>query len=169
MARPVKEYLYVDGYNVINSWDVFKDVADDLEYARDILINIMVEYKHYTKIDVIVVFDAHMIKGNSGTKEVIDGVEVVFTKENETADHYIEKSLEDNIFKKIRVATSDRMEQQIILGKGGIRMSAKELEAEVAAYKRLVNYKIKKDKVKQKRSMGKLSENNLKALEKFLK
>ncbi|NLM07270.1 MAG: NYN domain-containing protein, partial [Tissierellia bacterium] len=91
------------------------------------------------------------------------------TEENETADHYIEKSLEDNIFKKIRVATSDRMEQQIILGKGGIRMSAKELEAEVAAYKRLVNYKIKKDKVKQKRSMGKLSENNLKALEKFLK
>ena len=168
MARPVKEYLYVDGYNVINAWNIFKDI-DDLEYARDILIKTMIEYKHYTKINVIIVFDAHMVKGNAGTKEVIDGVEVVFTEENETADHYIEKSLEDNIFKKIRVATSDRMEQQIILGKGGIRMSAKELEAEVAAYKRLVNYKIKKDKVKQKRSMGKLSENNLKALEKFLK
>lgn len=170
MKKRNDEYLFVDGYNVINSWDIFKDKLDDLEYARDTLIEIMLEYQRYTKIIVTVVFDAYMVKGNSGYVESKDGLNIVFTEENQTADNYIERRLSElGKHKKVRVATSDRMEQQIILGMGGIRISARELESEIYYQNKLIRRRMSQTKLKNKKSIGNLSEKNLKTLEEFLK
>ncbi len=144
-----KEYLFVDGYNIINSWEKLRSLSEiDLEVARNELIDIMVEYQCYTKIKVIIVFDAHMVKGSSGRKEIIKDIEVVYTKEDETADQYIEKTLDDiGRVKRVRVATSDWMEQQVVLGRGGTRISARELEVEIESQKSLL---IKKTREKTK-------------------
>lgn len=129
----LKEYLFVDGYNIINSWDNLKKLAEvSFEEARDELLEILVEYSHLTGIEIIVVFDGHLVKGNIGEEEEYKGILVVFTKENETADHYIERTLNEiGRIKRVRVATSDWVEQQIILSRGGMRISAKELEVEI--------------------------------------
>src|SRR5690554_5778758 len=117
MARKrhkAKEYLFVDGYNVINSWERFKELKNiNLEEPRNELIDILTEYKHYSGIEIILVFDAHLVKGNSGTKENYKGLEIVYTKENETADQYIEKKLDEiGRTKRVRVATSDWMRSE---------------------------------------------------------
>ncbi len=89
-----KEYLFVDGYNIINSWSNLKELSKlSLEVAREELIEIMLEYQAYTGIKTIIVFDAHLVKGNSGLIENYNGLQVIYTKENETADQYIEKNL----------------------------------------------------------------------------
>lgn len=164
-----KEYLFVDGYNIINSWDNLRKLSDlSLEVAREELIEIMAEYQHFSRIKVIIVFDAHMVKGNSGKKEKIKGVDIVFTKENETADQYIEKTLDDiGRVKTVRVATSDWMEQQIILGRGGIRMSARELEAEIKDQKKLLKRRKSTEKAKNELLIGRLDEETLKKLNKW--
>ncbi|MCR2045557.1 NYN domain-containing protein [Anaerosalibacter massiliensis] len=164
-----KEYLFVDGYNIINSWEKLRSLSEiDLEVARNELIDIMTEYQYYTKIKVIIVFDAHMVKGNSGKKETIKGVEVVYTKEDETADHYIEKVLDDiGRVKKVRVATSDWMEQQVVLGRGGTRISARELEVEINNYKSFINKKNKRENQKNNLIIGRLDDEILKKLEKW--
>ncbi len=90
-----KEYLFVDGYNVINDWDELKQLSNiDLQSARDRLVEIMVEYKVLTGTEIVIVYDAHMVKGSCEKVENIKGVEVVFTKEHQTADSYIEKTLD---------------------------------------------------------------------------
>lgn len=161
-----KEYLFVDGYNIINSWDILKDLSlEQLEEARDKLIEIMVEYQHYSGIEIIIVFDAHLVKGNSGTEEEHMGLKVIYTKENETADHYIEKSLHEiGKVKRVRVATSDWMEQQIVLGRGGTRISARELEMEVFNQKKLIRRKRATENQKNNFMLGKLDENTIKQL-----
>ncbi len=133
-----KEYLFVDGYNIINSWSNLKELSKlSLEVAREELIEIMLEYQAYTGIKTIIVFDAHLVKGNSGLIENYNGLQVIYTKENETADQYIEKTLDEiGRVEKVRVATSDWLEQQIILGRGGTRISARELEVEVLEQKK---------------------------------
>ncbi len=91
--KKTKEYLFVDGYNIINSWERLKDLSKmSLEVARNELVEIMAEYQHYSGIKITVVFDAHLVKGNSGKRYGVKGVEVVYTKESETADQYIEES-----------------------------------------------------------------------------
>lgn len=142
-----KEYLFVDGYNIINSWDNLKMLADvDFEEARMELLEILVEYSHLTGIEIIVVFDGHLVKGNIGEEEEYKGICVVFTKENETADNYIERTLDQiGRKRKVRVATSDWVEQQIILSRGGLRISAKELEVEIYNEKRNLRRKSKND------------------------
>ena len=81
-GKKPKEYLFIDGYNVINSWNNLKELSSiNLEVAREELIEIMAEYQHYSNIKIIIVFDAHMVKTNSGKRETIKGVEVVYTKE----------------------------------------------------------------------------------------
>lgn len=174
MKRKVKkynEYLFVDGYNIINSWDNLRELSNiSLEVAREELIDIMAEYQHYLGIKVIVVFDAHMVKSNSGKSETIKGVDIVFTKESETADQYIEKVLDDiGRVKSVRVATSDWMEQQIVLGRGGTRISARELEAEIRAQKKFIELKKSKEKIKNDLAIGGLDEENLKKLNKWRK
>lgn len=128
-----KDYLFVDGYNIINYWeDLRKLSVINLEDTRNKLIDIMSEYATFTGEKVILVFDGYMVKKSPGAIYEINGIIVVFTKEFETADHFIERQLHEiGRVRKVRVATSDNVEQQIILSRGGIRISARELEMEV--------------------------------------
>lgn len=170
-GKKPREYLFVDGYNIINSWSRLKELSKlGLDMAREELIEIMAEYRHCSNIEIIVVFDAHLVKGNSGKKETIKGIEVVYTKEQETADQYIEKKL-DLIGKveRVRVATSDWMEQQIILGRGGTRISARELEVEVFGYKELINKKSNNENIKNDFLMGRLDDDIIEKLNRWRK
>ena len=127
------EYLLVDGYNVIFAWDSLKALAkDNVDGARNTLINILCNYQGYKKCEVILVFDAYKVRGNTGDVEKIDNINVVYTKEAETADMYIEKvshKLAKN--NKVRVVTSDALEQLIILEGGALRVSSKEFFYEI--------------------------------------
>ena len=133
-----KEYLLVDGYNIIFAWDELKKLAgSSLDLAREELINRLCSYRGFRQCEVIVVFDAYRVKGNPGELERRSGVSVVYTKEAETADTYIEKVshelAKDN---RVRVATSDGQEQLIILGNGAIRISANSFHAELTSVER---------------------------------
>lgn len=169
--REYKEYLFVDGYNIINSWENLRELSKlNLEVARDELIETMAEYQHYSDIKVIVVFDAHMVKGNIGKEESIKGIEVIYTKENETADQYIEKTLDDiGRTKRVRVATSDWLEQQIVLGRGGTRISARELEVEIFNQRNIMMRKKSMEKNKTELFIGRLDEEVLKKLRRWRK
>lgn len=127
------EYLLVDGYNVIFSWDSLKAIAkDNLEASRNTLINILCNFQGYRKCEVILVFDAYRVKGKHREVEKVNNISVVYTKEAETADAYIEKvthQLAKN--NKVRVVTSDGMEQFIILGNGALRVSSNAFLEEV--------------------------------------
>ena len=164
--KKIKEYLFVDGYNIINSWDRFKNLKKaHLEEARNELIEIMMEYRHYSGIEIIIVFDAHLVRGNYGTQENYSGLEVIYTKENETADQYIEKKLDEiGRIKTVRVATSDWMEQQIILGRGGTRVSARELEMEVFNQKKMMKRKRSNENKKNDLLLGRLDEETIRRL-----
>lgn len=131
-----KEFLLVDGYNIIHSWDNLKEMMEvSLESARQKLLDIMSNYQGYHNITIIVVFDGYLVKGNTGTIYEYNNIFVVYTKEAETADHYIERVV-NNLPRhyRVRVATSDALEQLIILGRGATRISAKELYHEIQSY-----------------------------------
>ena len=141
-SKPVKlpdyegpEYLLVDGYNIIFAWDELKKIADeDLDAARAELVKIMCNYQGYCGYEVIVVFDAYRVKGRHRDVERYYNINIVYTKESETADTYIERvSRELSRKHRVRVATSDGPEQMIIFGNGAMRISAAELEARVKA------------------------------------
>ena len=123
-------YLFVDGYNVLNAWDLFKNMIDDrLEEARELLADILEEYAATEHVFVILVFDAYRVKGNSGSVMAGKHMDVVFTQETVTADRYIESEIASmGRMDDVSVATSDFVEQQIILARGGKRISARELE-----------------------------------------
>ncbi|MTI48355.1 NYN domain-containing protein [Sporosalibacterium faouarense] len=169
MKAQTKEFLFVDGYNIINAWDNLRDLSKiSLETARNELIDIMAEYQAYTGITVIIVYDAHLVKGSSEKKEKYKEVEVVYTKENETADQYIEKILDSlGKRKKIRVATSDWVEQQIVLGRGGTRISARELQLEIKSVKKRIERKNSTKNESNDMLMGRLDPEILKKLEKW--
>lgn len=161
-----KEYLFVDGYNIINDWEVLKKkAAISLEESRIELLDILAEYHHYSGIEIVVVFDAYLVKGNNGELQEFKGIKVVYTKENETADHFIEKTL-DTIgkIKSVRVATSDKIEQQIILSRGGTRLSARELEIEILNENNMVKRQRRIAIQKNKLHLGRLDERTLKKL-----
>lgn len=166
-----KEYLFVDGYNIINSWNILKEKQkNDLEEAREGLLEILSDYHHYSGIEIIVVFDAHLVKGNAGKKSNYKGVEVVFTKENETADHYIERVLDSfGRIKRIRVATSDWLEQQMVLSRGGTRISARELEAEIFNERRMIKRHKNINNTKNDLYLGRLDKSILDKLDKWNK
>jgi len=171
MKGRVKEYLFVDGYNIINCWDNLRSLSNiSLETARNELIEAMSEYQFYTGIKVIIVFDAHLVKGSIEKKEIIKGVEVVYTKEKETADHYIERMLDEiGRIKKVRVATSDWIEQQIVMGRGGTRISAREFKVEVDYQKNMIRRKSTKNNETNDLLMGRLDRKTLEKLEKWRK
>lgn len=127
------EYLLVDGYNIIFAWEELNKLAKvSLQTARDRLIDILCNYQGFRQCEVILVFDAYKVKGNTGSVEKHHNINVVYTKEAETADMYIEKTTHElSRGHRVRVATSDSLEQIIILGGGAIRMSANELKKEV--------------------------------------
>ena len=128
------EYLLVDGYNIIFAWDELKAVArDNLDAARQRLMDLMSNYQGYKKCQIILVFDAYKVPRGTGDVSRYHNIYVVYTKEAETADAYIEKTTYELSRKKyrVRVATSDYAEQMIILGHGALRLSATTFRAEV--------------------------------------
>ncbi|MCQ2510747.1 MAG: TetM/TetW/TetO/TetS family tetracycline resistance ribosomal protection protein [Lachnospiraceae bacterium] len=128
-----KEYLLVDGYNIIFSWDDLKKLAEkNIDAARDRLMDLMCDYQGYKKCTLIVVFDAYKVKGGREHVMQYHNIYVVYTREAETADQYIEKAVHEIGHKhKVTVATSDALEQMIIMGGGAIRLSSKGLLDEV--------------------------------------
>ena len=131
---PQQRCLIVDGYNMIFAWEVLSATArTDLDAARRQLLDRLSSYTGYTKCRTVVVFDGYKVAGNPGEKGHFHNLQVVYTKENQTADAYIQ-SLVREIGKnyQVRVATSDALVQLSSLGSGVLRMSARELEEEVA-------------------------------------
>lgn len=128
-----KDYLLVDGYNIIFAWDELKTLAkQSLDAARDRLIDILCNYQGFKRCELILVFDAYKVKGGMGSVTKIHNINVVYTKEAETADMYIEKTTHELGKKhRVRVATSDNVEQIIILGSGATRVSAREFYDEI--------------------------------------
>lgn len=134
----LQEVLLVDGYNIIFAWDDLKELAElDISGARGRLMDILCNFQGYRNNIVILVFDGYKVQNNPGEVVKYHNIYVVYTKEAETADQYIEKTVRD-IGKKydVRVATSDALEQMIILGHGARRMSAKELQEEITIVSR---------------------------------
>lgn len=145
LKKPAGEdYLLVDGYNIIHAWeDLRKIAAGDLDGARQRLIDRLRNYQGWKRNRVIVVFDAYKVKGNHGTVERFGDLTVVYTKEAETADMYIEKATYQlGKEHRVRVATSDGLEQLIILGHGAVRVPAAELEFEVKQVEEEIRRKI---------------------------
>ena len=137
-------YLLVDGYNVIHAnKNLAALAADSLETARTKLSDILCEFKALSRYRIILVFDAHLVAGGVGSTFDYHNIKVVFTKEAETADHYIE-SAAYKLGKKndrITVATSDVLEQIIILGQGAARISAEDLWLEIESAKEAIRTK----------------------------
>ena len=128
-----QEYLLVDGYNIIFSWEELRELSEkDIGAARGKLADILSNYQGYRKCTLILVYDAYKVEGNPGEVMKYHNIYIVYTKEEETADQYIEKTVR-RIAKDaaVTVATSDGLEQVIILGQGANRMSAPGLKEEI--------------------------------------
>ncbi len=134
------EYLLVDGYNIIFAWDELNALAkESLDLARNRLINILCNYQGFRRNNVILVFDAYKVKGNHREVETVNNISVVYTREAETADMYIEKTAHElTKNNRVRVATSDNTEQIIVMGSGAIRVSASEFLAEVTETEKMI-------------------------------
>ncbi len=137
--EPLDEYLLVDGYNIIFAWPELNELSkDNLDSARRKLMDILCNYQGYKGCNLILVFDAYKVKGNPGSVEKYHNIYVVYTKEAETADQYIEKTVHDmhqtppNKGRyRVTVATSDALEQMIVWGNGAQRISALGFKADV--------------------------------------
>ena len=131
--EPAEEFVLVDGYNIIFAWDELKEIGrDSLDAARHVLMNLLCNYQGYRGCNLILVFDAYKVPQNLGTVEKYHNIFIVYTQEAETADSYIERvTYELRGRKRVRVATSDNLEQLIILGHGAVRVSAKSFHDEV--------------------------------------
>ena len=126
----LKTFLIVDGYNIIHAWPELEDLTNvSLESARIKLMDILCNYQGVSGETGILVFEGYLVKGSLGSVMEYNNIFVVYTKEAETADHYIEKTV-FNIPKeyRVKVATNDGLEQTIIMGKGAIRITAAELK-----------------------------------------
>lgn len=137
-AKPIKrgdEYVILDGYNVIHAWDNLRPSQKiDFSLSREILIRLMCSYSAFKRCRVIIVFDAHRVKDGKGSSEKYGDLTVVYTKEAETADTYIERATYQIApTNHVRVVTSDLEEQYIILGNGALRVSANEFRLEMAS------------------------------------
>ena len=146
--KPQEEYLIVDGYNIIFSWEELNELSrTSIDAAREALKDELLNYQGFKRCNIMLVFDAYKVKGNAGKREVYDGVsrslnkdtkyetgdkpviEVYFTKQDETADAFIERRVHDIRDKyKVTVATNDGLEQQTVMSLGALRMSARELK-----------------------------------------
>ncbi len=131
----MRKYLIVDGYNVINSWrDIFKLDQMSLEEARDKLLNMLSDYQGYSGLGMIVVFDAHMVPEGLGSIVAHDNIRVIYTRENQTADGFIERFVKNHgAGMTLTVVTADYLEQKTVFSKGGLRMTPGELKNELNA------------------------------------
>ncbi len=137
-------FLLVDGYNIINAWSDLREISQtNFDNARTKLIEKLANYQGFKKVTVILVFDAYLVKGGSRSVVKQNGLSIVYTKEAETADNYIEK-ITKNMPKKYRVivATSDALEQLIVMGYGAERMTPKELKEEIELTEKSISKKI---------------------------
>lgn len=150
MSRTKREILFVDGYNMVNQWKHLRNIKS-IDNARRQLIESFVEYQSYKGIEVIIVFDAYMVKSYGENIEKYSGVKIVYTKEHQTADTYIEMQL-DKLARdeKVMVATSDSKIQEIVLSRGGIRISSSEMFYELSHTKDEIRKKTSKIKPKEK-------------------
>ena len=141
------EYLLIDGYNVIFAWEDLKELSEhSLEMARDRLTEILCNYRAFRDVEVILVFDAYKVKNNPGSVVKVHNINVVYTKEAETADMYIEKVTHELGKKhKVRVVTSDNLEQLIILGSGALRIPAAAFLSEVKEVEKTVRAFLKEE------------------------
>ena len=150
--KNLEEYVILDGYNVIFAWEELARTAEsDLALARDMLTRIMCSYTAFRKCHATIVFDAYKRKGGEGSEEECGNVKVIYTKEAETADAYIEKAskaLVDSY--TVRVVTSDLEEQYVVLGHGALRVSAKEFRREIENTTSEINETIDRMKYKSK-------------------
>ncbi|MCY6957342.1 NYN domain-containing protein [Clostridium brassicae] len=139
--------VFVDGYNVINSWPELNNIKEySFEAARTKLIEEMLNYSSYNGYKVFLVFDAHLLKGSIEKKEKVDNVIIIFTKEGETADSFIERYV-NSIGRRVEVCvvTSDSLEQQVVFQRGAIRMSSIEFYNEVCNTRSNINKKTKRN------------------------
>ncbi|WP_430789311.1 NYN domain-containing protein [Virgibacillus flavescens] len=163
------DVLVVDGYNIIGDWDELKRLKDiDLEQARNRLIEKMAEYKAFTGYRVIIVFDAFYVSGTANKLKEYR-VEIIYTKENETADERIEKLVTSlkNVVNQVYVATSDYAEQRIIFGRGALRKSARELYIELIDMEVDIQESIKQHKKTKKPTKITLTNDILEKFEKW--
>ena len=144
--KPPRHLTIIDGYNLIYSWDSLKEIADvDFEGARNTLMDILSSYKAYTKNDVLLVFDAYLVKGGAGSDFMHDSYRVVYTKEDETADSYIEKVMRElGPDYSIRVITGDRLLQFSAVHSGVLRVTTEEFIAELISVGNEITEFIKK-------------------------
>lgn len=167
----MNEYLILDGYNVINSWPELKQLMDEsLEVARGGLVEIMAEYSAFKGIKSIIVFDAYLVKGSMRNSQKLKGVDVVFTKEKETADSYIERlifELSGNKRNRVSVVTNDWNEQQIVLGGGATRISVREMVLEFDQIKNKITKKIEAPKRQKETLSDRIDPSTLEKLEKL--
>ena len=151
------DILLVDGYNIIGSWPELQELKNkDLAAARDRLVEKMAEFQGYTGYKVIVVFDAYGVQGLEKKYKNYQ-IEVIFTKENETADERIEKLAIalSNRRTQIHVATSDFTEQWAIFGQGALRISARELQIEMNSIEKEIGNQV--ENIKEEKPLTKIS------------
>lgn len=167
-----KDYiLVVDGYNIINSWASLKRIQElSLDDAREKLIDYMAEYKSMSQENVVIVFDSYKKKGSVRSYHKRKGIEVIYTEENETADHLIERMVsEKKKYQVYRVASSDAIIQNIVFGRGATRISANELYLEYKGKKSSTLKRTKYQKSKKNRNIVELDSKQIKKLEEFEK
>ena len=162
--------VFVDGYNIINSWPDFKNIKEySYEYSRLQLIDTLQNYSEFKGYKMFIVFDAHMVKGSLEKKEKQGNLFVIFTKEGETADSYIEKMV-NNIGRKseVCVVTSDSLEQQVIFQRGATRMSSIEFYYEVISNEKKIKTKTEKKYLEKRNWLEeRIDEKTLEKLEKI--
>lgn len=158
-----KEYLLVDGYNIIFAWDELKELAqNNLESASGRLLDILSNYQGVKKNNIIVVFDAYKVKGNEENTKQYHNISVVYTKEAESADGYIERVTHGLVKgSDVVVATSDVVEQLIVMGQGARKMSASQLAEEVAFVEKEIRQEYLEQQKKEKiQTIGEFIQNN---------
>ena len=141
--------MFIDGYNVIFAWQELKALADvNIDSARDALLDILGNYQGYTKQNITIVFDGYRVAGSPGSTEKVSGLDVVYTREGEKADSYIERSIYALGRRcEVTVVTSDRLVQMTALGDGALRMTAGELYTEVSNASEEIRAKLAKSAV----------------------
>ena len=162
--------IFVDGYNVINSWKNLKEIKDySYESSRLQLIDILQNYSAFNGYKMFIIFDAQLLKGSVRKKEKQGNLVVVFTKEGETADDYIERMV-NNIGRKseVCVVTSDSLEQQVAFQRGATRMSSLEFYHEVISTQKKIKLSIEKKYFEKRNYLeDRIDENTLIELEKM--
>lgn len=165
------EYLLIDGYNVLNQWnDLFDLKNEPLEDCRDKLLHMLSNYQGYKRIEVMVVFDAYLQKRGQEKVQKFDNIKVVYTKEGETADNFIERFVYLNGRSNVvKVVTSDFLEQIITMSSGGIRVSPREFRLEIQTDLKLAKEISYRPPIKSNTIMSKVTPDIFEKLDKIRK